>query len=210
MIEFWAFAVLFAAGLAALARHSGIGAYVAARLPRRQPSRFEGLWSRLDGRVLALAWIAIFAAAWLAPFAVGISLWGSVGEHPIRDAVLLGVQSVASLLLVPLTAGLYVYKRAIPQIARDEADEREQLVQGGIYRRTHLLIMAGSAVVGTLVAVMPDGVRYMWNVAYFHGVGLVDLLLPAWVLVFMLPSVIYSWMYPSRDDDDLDVGALAG
>lgn len=201
MVEFWAFAVLFTAGLAALARHSGLAYRIDVGLRRRRRDRFERLWSRWDGRLLALVWLGVFSTAWLAPFAVDITLWGSVGEHPTRDAVLLGVQAIASVLLVPLTAGLYVFGHAIPQIGSNEADERERLVQGRVYRRTHLLIMAGSAILGTLLAAAPDAVRYLLIVAHTHDVGWVAVLLPVWVLLFMLPSLVYAWMDPRRDDD---------
>jgi uncharacterized membrane protein len=200
VLEFWIFAVLFAAGVAALVRSSGLGS-LGRWLKVAEASRFERFWSRFDGRLVAGVWLAMFIAAWLAPFAAGINLWGSPGDHPIRGAILLGIQSIAAVLLVPLTAGLYLYRRAIPQIARDEADERERLVQGSVYRRTHLLMMVGLAVVGTVLATVPDAGRDLLWTLYYQNLSWIDVLLPAWVLLFMLPSVIYAWMEPRRDDD---------
>jgi hypothetical protein len=36
----------------------------------------------------------------------------------------------------------------------------------------------------------------------FHSrhTNLIDVLLPAFLLLFMLPSVAYAWMYPHRED----------
>ena len=205
-MEIWAFAVLFAAGLAAVLRHSNLGLRVRPRLRGFEPGRFERFWSRRDGRLLAFAWLALFAAAWLAPFAVGFGDADSRSApfafdlHPIRYPVLLAIQSVAAVLLVPLTAALYLYKRAIPQISVDEVDERERAVQGGVYRRTHTITIIGLAIVGTLLALDPDLGAYLRAETFGHGLGWVDLLLPVWVLLFMLPSVTYAWMYPRRDE----------
>lgn len=202
-MEIWTFAVLFAAGLTAVVRHSNLVARARPRPRGFEPGRFERFWSRRDGRLLSSAWLALFAAAWLAPFAVGVGdayVRGSAQLHPIRYALLLGVQSLAALLLVPLTAGVYLYKRALPQIALDEADERERSVQGDVYRRTHTIIIIGLAIVGTPVVLDPDAGNYLRAEALSHGFGWVDVLLPIWVLLFMLPSVAYAWMDPGRDD----------
>jgi hypothetical protein len=205
-VEIWAFAVLFAAGLTAIVRHSNFVARTRPRLRGFEPGRFERFWSRRDGRLLAIAWLALFVAAWLAPFAIGFGDADSRSAqfanelHPIRYPLLLAVQSVAAVLLVPLTAGLYLYKRAIPQIALDEADERERLVQGDVYRRTHTIIIVGLAIGGMLLVLDPDAGAYLRAETYSQGLGWVDLLLPIWVPLFMLPSIAYAWMYPRRDE----------
>ncbi len=201
-MEIWAFAVLFAAGAAALVRRTGLADRAGLPFRRGEPGRLERFWSRRNGRVLAVAWSALFAAAWLAPFAAGLGDNDFLARvHPIRFAVLLGVQAVAAVLLVPMTAGLYLYKRAVPQIARDEADERERLVQGDVYWRTHMVIIVGLAVGGAMLVLFPGVGHYVVSAAGgFGGVLQADRLLPAWVLLFMLPSVIYAWTFPRRDD----------
>jgi len=206
-VDLWVFGVLFAFGLTAMARHSGLIGGAEPRLRSSEPGRFERFWSRRDGRLLAVAWLALFAVAWLAPLALGIGF--DVRDlqrqrleelYPHRFIALIAVQSAAALLLVPLTAGLYLYRRAIPQIARDEADERERVIQGDVYRRTHAIIIVSLAIVGILLAFIPDVGRAVLLLTDSYGTRWIGLLLPAWVLLFMLPSVVYAWLYPRRED----------
>ena len=98
-----------------------------------------------------------------------------------------GLQSLAALHLMPLTAGVYLSKRALPQIASDEADERERSVQGDVCRRTHAIII-GLAIGGTLVVLDPDAGNRLRAEALGHGFGWVDVLLPVWVLLFLRQS----------------------
>jgi hypothetical protein len=204
-MSIWVFGVLFAFGLTAMARHSGLVGRTGDRLRGSEAGRFERFWSRRDGRLLAIVWLVLFATAWLAPVALGIGLddrhlRAAQERFPNRYIALLAVQAVAALLLVPLTAGMYLYRRAIPQIARDEADERERTIQGDVYRRTHAIIIVALAIGGALLALIPDAGRDILAFTDGYGTRWIGLLLPAWVLLFMLPSVAYAWMYPRRDD----------
>lgn len=204
-VDIWVFAVLFAFGLTALVRHNGILGGAGSGLRGSRAGRFERFWSRRDGRLVAIAWLALFAVAWLAPLAVGIgddtsNPLRAQQTHPNRYVILLAAQSVAAVLLVPITAGLYLYRRAIPQIARSEADERERVIQGDVYRRTYTIIIAAMALWGTLLALSPDVGRSVLAMADSYGNRWVGLALPAWVLLFMLPSLAYAWMFPRGDD----------
>ena len=199
------FGVLFAFGLTAMARHSGLLGGPGDPLRGSEPGRFERFWSRQNGRVLAIGWLALFAVAWMAPMGIVLGLPGSTMEklqvhYPNRYVAILVVQSAAALLLVPLTACLYLYRHAIPQIARDEADERERVIQGDVYRRTHTIIIVAVAIGGAALALVPDAGRYILATSNSWDTRWIGLLLPAWVLVFMLPSIVYAWMYPHRDD----------
>ena len=204
-MSLWVFGVLFAFGLAAMARHSRLIGGAADRLRGAEAGRFERFWSRQNGRVLAIGWLALFAGAWLAPLGLVIGLdirsVQSVQElYPHRYVAVLVGQSVAALLLVPLTAGLYLYRRAIPQIARDEADERERMIQGDVYRRTHAIIIVAVAIGGAALALSPEVGRAILLLTDAYASRWISLLLPGWVLLFMLPSIAYAWMCPRRDD----------
>jgi hypothetical protein len=203
-VDLWVFGVLFAFGLTAMASHSGLIGGAEPRLRGSEAGRFERFWSRRDGRLLAVVWPALFAVAWLAPLAlsIGVDLRDvqRLQElYPHRFVALIAVQSAAALLLVPLTAGLYLYRRAIQHIARDEADERERVIQGDVYRRTHAIIIVSLAMVGILLALIPDAGRAVLLLTDSYGTRWIGLLLPTWALLFMLPSVADAWMFPHRD-----------
>jgi hypothetical protein len=194
-VQIWILTVLGVAALAAFVRNSGlVRRIIPGRGTASEPGRFERFWSRADGRLLAVAWLVLFALA------VGDAgmIWS--GEwQPVQDAFLLA-QPIAGALLVPLTVGVYLYKRAIPQVARDEADERERSIQGDVYRRAHSLVIGGLAIgVGLLEFNPAIGIGLVRH-AEFRNVNLIDVLLPAFLLLFMLPSVSYAWMYPHRED----------
>ena len=99
-----------------------------------------------------------------------------------------------------MTVGVYLYKRAVPQVARDEADERERSVQGDVYRRTHTLVIAGIAIAVALLEFNPAIGTALVGTFRSRHTNLIDVLLPAFLLLFMLPSVAYAWMYPHRED----------
>jgi hypothetical protein len=194
-VEVWFLTAICVVGLAAFLRNSAlIRRFLPARDPAAEPGRFEWFWSRVDGRLLALGWLVLFALA------IGDAgmIWSETWK-PVFDAFLV-LQQVAAAALVPVTAGLYVYKRAIPQIARDEADERERAIQGGVYRRAHGIAIGGLAIgVGLLIFNPSIGIGVVRH-AESRGVELIDVLLPTFLLLFMLPSVAYAWMNPHRDD----------
>jgi hypothetical protein len=119
------------------------------------------------------------------------------------DAFLV-LQQIAAVALVPVTAGLYVYKRAIPQIAHDDADERERSIQGDVYRRAHSIVIGSLAIGVGLLTFNPTIGSGLMIRAESRGVELIDVLLPALLLMFMLPSVAYAWMYPHREDGTPD------
>ncbi len=194
-MEIWFLTVLGVAALAAFVRNSGlVRRIIPGRGTASEPGRFERFWSRADGRLLAVAWLALFALA------VGDAgmIWS--GEwQPVQDAFLLA-QPIAGALLVPLTVGVYLYKRAIPQVARDEADERERSIQGDVYRRAHALLIASVAIGVALLEFNPAIGIGLVRHAEFRSVNLIDVLLPAFLLLYMLPSVAHAWMYPHRED----------
>ena len=194
-MEIWFLTVLGVAALAAFVRNSGL---VRRIIPgpgtASEPGRFERFWSRADGRLLAVAWLALFALA-VGDFGL---VWSDTW-HPVKHFFDLA-QPIAGALLVPLTVGVYLYKRAIPQVARDEADERERSIQGDVYRRVHTLVIAGLAIGIALLEFNPAIGTMLVGHAEFLQVSLIDVLLPAFLLLFMLPSVAYAWMYPHRED----------
>jgi hypothetical protein len=198
-VQIWFLTALAVAGMVAFARNSSlVRRFVPGRDTASEPGPFERFWSRRNGRLLAVTWLVLFALA------IGDAgmLWSGQWQ-PVADAFLLA-QPIAAALLVPLTAGLYLYKRAIPQIAGDEADERERSVQGDVYRRAHAIAMGGLAIgVGLLVFNPAIGTGLVAH-AGSRSVELIDVLLPAFLLLFMLPSIAYAWMYPHREDGTPD------
>jgi len=194
-VEIWFLTVLGVATLAAFVRNSGlVRRIIPGRGTASEPGRFERFWSRADGRLLAVAWLALFALA-VGDFGL---VWSDTW-HPVKHFFDLA-QPIAGALLVPLTVGVYLYKRAIPQVARDEADERERSIQGDVYRRVHTLVIAGLAIGIALLEFNPAIGTMLVGHAEFRNVNLIDVLLPAFLLLFMLPSVAYAWMYPHRED----------
>ena len=193
-MEVWFLTVLGVAALAAFVRNSALVRRLFPRSASSDPGAFERFWSRVDGRLLAVGWLALFALA------VGdFGLVWSDPWHPVKHFFDLA-QPVAAALLVPLTVGLYLYKRAIPQVARDEADERERSVQGDVYRRAHTLVIAGIAIMVALLEFNPAIGMGIVGAFRSRHTNLIDVLLPAFLLLFMLPSVAYAWMYPHRED----------
>jgi hypothetical protein len=116
------------------------------------------------------------------------------------------LQPVAGVLLVPMTAALYLYKRSVPQVARGESDEREREVQGAVYRRVHALLVGSLLLAAGLLVFNPligDMIAHRLNYA---GVTPLDVGIPAFLVLYMLPSVAYAWMLPHREDEAPDSG----
>jgi hypothetical protein len=114
------------------------------------------------------------------------------------------LQPVAGVLLVPMTAGLYLYKRSVPQVARDESDEREREIQGTVYRRVHVLLL-GSLVVAAGLLVFNPAIGSMVAMRAAAAEPL-DVLIPTFLVMYMLPSVAYAWMLPHREEETPDAG----
>ena len=193
----WLLTAVAVAGLIAFVRQSPLARWF---LPRRDatsaPGRFERFWSRRDGRAIALGWVALFVLT----IGDGGLVWSEQWEPvKVHFAVL---QPIAGLLLVPMTAALYLYKRAVPQIARDESDEREREIQGAVYRRAHAIVLASLAVLAGLLMFNPAiGDMVATRLA---SAAAIDVVLPAFLVLFMLPSLTYAWMLPLREDDTTD------
>lgn len=177
--------------------HAGLTLLRVMSPPRKAdppPGALERFWSRVDGRLLAAGWLALFA---LAVGDLGL-VWSDMWR-PVKD-FFDSAQPVAAALLVPLTVGVYLYNCAVPQVARDEADERERSVQGDVYRRTHTLVITVMAIAIALLEFNPAFGTLLVDTFNRHYTQVIDLLLPAFLLLFMLPSVAYAWMYPHRED----------
>jgi hypothetical protein len=195
----WCLTAVAAASLLAFLRHSPVARrYLRARDPRSDPSRFERFWSRRDGRLLAAAWVALVA---LTIGDLGL-VWSDQWE-PVRVFFTI-LQPVAGLLLVPMTAALYLYKRSVPQVARDESDEREREIQGSVYRRVHALLL-GSLVVAAGLLVYNPAIGDMIARRAAAAEPL-DVLIPTFLVLYMLPSVAYAWMLPRHEDESPDGG----
>jgi hypothetical protein len=206
-VNVWFMTATAIAGLIAFLRWSPP---VRRLLPRRDRTgwqgRFEGLWSQLDGRLLAGVWILLFTLS----LGDGGLIWTD-SWRPVKDLFTL-LQPLAGVLLVPVTAGLYVYKRAVPQVSADESDERERQIQGAVYRRAHAIVLVLLAVFAGLLAFNPHISVYIAKSAEARGVQLLDVVLPMFLLLFMLPSVAYAWLEPHREPDGSDarVDGLVG
>jgi hypothetical protein len=196
----WFLTAVAAAALLAFLRHSPLARpFVSARDTASAPSRFERFWSRRDGRVLAAAWLLLVALT----IGDGGLIWSESWE-PVRVFFTI-LQPVAGVLLVPMTAALYVYKRSVPQVARDESDEREREIQGGVYRRVHALLLGAMLIAAGLLVFNPEiagmvGVR-------LRAVEPLDVIVPAFLVLYMLPSVAYAWMLPHREDETVGGGS---
>jgi hypothetical protein len=197
----WFLTAVAAAGLLTFLRQSPVARrFLRARDTGSTPSRFERFWSRRDGRAIAVVWILLVVLA----IGDGGLVWSDTWA-PVR--VLFAIlQPVAGLLLVPMTAGLYVYKRSVPQIARDESDERERDIQGGVYRRVHVLLVGSLLIAAGLLYFNPAISRMIANTLSYRAVQPLDVIIPAFLVLYMLPSVAYAWMLPHREDETLDEG----
>jgi hypothetical protein len=195
----WFLTAVAAASLLAFLRHSPVARrFLRPRDPGSDPSRFERFWSRRDGRLLAAAWVALVA---LTIGDLGL-VWSDQWE-PVRVFFTL-LQPVAGVVLVPMTAALYLYKRSVPQVARDESDEREREIQGSVYRRVHALLL-GSLVVAAGLLVFNPAIGDMVSMRA-AAAGPLDVVIPTFLVLYMLPSVAYAWMLPHRDDEAPDGG----
>jgi hypothetical protein len=195
----WFLTAVAAAALLALLRNSRLARpFVQARDAATAPSRFERFWSRRDGRVLGVGWIVLLALT----IGDGGLVWTETWE-PVRVFFAI-LQPVAGALLVPMTAGLYLYKRSIPQVARSESDEREREIQGGVYRRVHALLLGAMLLVAGLLVFNP-AIADMVG-ARAQGIEPLDVIIPAFLVLYMLPSVAYAWMLPHREDEVADAG----
>ena len=197
----WFLTAVSVAGLLAFLRHSPIARrFLPARDAAGAPSMFERFWSRRDGRALAGGWIVLVALT----VGDGGLVWSETWE-PVREffAVL---QPIAGVLLVPMTAALHLYKRSVPQVARDESDERERDIQGSVYRRVHVLLV-GSLLLSAALLVFNPAVGDMIAVTLqSRSVKPLDVIVPAFLVVYMLPSAAYAWMLPHREDETPDGG----
>jgi hypothetical protein len=146
--------------------------------------------------VLAVGWIVLVALT----IGDGGVVWTESWE-PVRVFFAI-LQPVAGALLVPMTAALYLYKRSIPQVARDESDEREREIQGCVYRRVHALVLGAMLLVAGLVVFNPALAGMVG--ARVQGIEPLDVIVPAFLVLYMLPSVAYAWMLPHRDDEVAD------
>lgn len=195
----WFLTAVAVAGLLALLRHSPVARrFLPVRDAASAPSRFERFWSRRDGRALAVAWIVLVALT----IGDGGLVWTDQWE-PVRVFFTI-LQPVAGVLLVPMTAALYLYKRSVPQVARDESDERERGIQGSVYRRAHTLLV-GALVLTAGLLVFNPAIGGM-IVVRLSAVEPLDVVIPAFLVLYMLPSVAYAWMLPHREDETPDGG----
>lgn len=190
----WLLTAVAAAGLFAFLRHSPVARrFLRPHDAASTPTSFERFWSRRDGRVLASAWIALVALT----IGDGGLIWSQSWE-PVMVFFRI-MEPVAGILLVPMTAALYLYKRSVPQIARDESDEREREIQGAVYRRVHTLLVCSLLVAAALLVFNPAigdiiAVRLPLATA-------LDLIIPVFLVLYMLPSVVYAWLLPHREDE---------
>jgi len=192
----WLLTAVAVAGLLAFVRHSPVARrFLPARDTASAPSRFERFWSRRDGRAIALAWVVLLALT----IGDGGLVWSDQWE-PVR--VLFAVlQPVAGVLLVPMTAALYVYKRSVPQVARDDSDEREREIQGGVYRRVHAVLVGSLVLAAGLLVFNPAIGGMVATTLATRDVEAIDVVIPAFLVLYMLPSVVYAWMLPHREDE---------
>ena len=198
----WFLTAVAAAGLFAFIRHSPVARrFLPARDPASAPSRFERFWSQRDGRALAVAWIVLVALT----VGDGGLVWSETWQ-PVRVFFTV-LQPVAGFLLVPMTAALYLYKRSVPQVARDESDEREREIQGSVYRRVHALLI-GSLLIAAGLLVFNPAIGGMIAVR-LNAVEPLDVAVPAFLVLYMLPSVAYAWMLPRREDEVPGGGPVA-
>lgn len=196
-MEIWFLTALGVCALIAFLRNSTVlHRLPLGRIASRVPSSFELFWSRRDGRVLAVAWLVLFALA----VGDGGMIWSGQWQ-PVADAFLLA-QPVAAAFLVAITAGIYVYKRSIAQVSQEDTDERERAIQGEVYRRAHRIVIGGLVIAVGLLAFNPAIGTGLFLHAESRNVQAIDVLLPAFLFLFMLPSVAYAWMYPHREGDD--------
>jgi hypothetical protein len=199
LANIWLLTAVAAAALLAFLRQSPVARrFLRARDAGSDPSGFERFWSRRDGRALALGWIVLVA---LTIGADGL-VWNDSWE-PVRVFFAI-LQPVAGILLVPMTAALYLFKRSVPQIARDESDEREREIQGSVYRRVHALLLASLVVAAGLLVYNPAiGDMIARRAAAAEPL---DVLIPTFLVLYMLPSVAYAWMLPRHEDESPDGG----
>jgi hypothetical protein len=192
----WFLTAVAVAGLLAFLRHQPLARrFLPSRDATAGPGRFERFWSRRDGRAIAIVWIALV----MLTIGDGGLIWSDQWK-PVKDAFAV-LQPVSGVLLVPMTAALYLYKRAVPQIARDESDERERDVQGAVYRRAHSILIGALAVLAGLLLFNPAIGEAIAGSLESRGVVAIDVALPAFLMLFMLPSVAYAWMQPHREDE---------
>jgi hypothetical protein len=193
----WFLTAVAAAALVAFIRQSPVARrFLRPRDAGSAPTRFERFWSRRDGRLLAVGWIVLVALT-IGDFGL---IWSEQWEPVLVFFTLL--QPVAGLLLVPTTAALYLYKQSVPQVARDESDEREREIQGSVYRRVHGLLL-GFLVVAAGLLVYNPAIGSMIATRAGGADGL-DIVIPTFLVLFMLPSVAYAWMFPHREDETPD------
>ena len=107
----WLLTAVAAAALIAFLRQSSLARrFLKPRDAASDPSGFERFWSRRDGRALAAGWVVLVA---LTVGADGL-IWNDSWE-PVRVFFAI-LQPVAGILLVPMTAALYLFKRTTLEI----------------------------------------------------------------------------------------------
>jgi hypothetical protein len=196
----WFLTAVAAAALLAFLRQSPLARrFLRERDPGSAPGRFEQFWSRRDGRLLAVTWIVLVALT-----IGGDGLIWSDQWQPVRVFFVL-LQPLAGLLLIPMTAALYVYKRSVPQVARDESDERERDIQGGVYRRVHAILLGTLVAAAGLLVFNPS----LGSMVLIRAADPLDVIIPTFLVLYMLPSVAYAWMLPHPEDEPVDAGLPA-
>jgi hypothetical protein len=193
----WCLTAVAAISLLAFFRHSPVARrFLRARDPESVPSRFERFWSRRDGRLIAAVWVVLVALTIGGDGLIWTDSW-----EPVRVFFVI-LQPAAGIALVPMTAALYLFKRSVPQIARDESDEREREIQGSVYRRVHAFLL-GSLVIAASLLVFNPAIATMIAIRVSAASPL-DVLIPAFLVLYMLPSLAYAWMLPQREEEPLD------
>ncbi|HEX7492468.1 MAG TPA: hypothetical protein VF337_12275 [Candidatus Limnocylindrales bacterium] len=204
VLNIWFLTAAAVAALLVFLRHSPVvRRFLPARDAAAAQGRFEQFWSRRDGRALAVIWIVLVALTIGDGGLVFSEQWA-----PVREFFAI-LQPVAGVLLVPMTAALYLYKRSVPHVASEEADEREREIQGGVYRRVHSILLGSLLLAAGLLVFNPAIGSMVAGRLSARGVEPLDVAVPAFLLLFMLPSVVYAWYLPHREDDAQD-GRLSG
>ena len=90
--------------------------------------------------------------------------------------------------------------------SRTNSDEREREIQGGVYRRVHALLVGSLVVAAGLLVFNPAIGGMIAHTLSYRGVEPLNVVIPAFLVLYMLPSVAYAWMLPHREDDTPDVG----
>jgi len=98
-----------------------------------------------------------------------------------------------------------LYVQAIcPARPSEETDEREQEIQGVVYRRVHSLLVGLLVLAIGLLVFNPAIGSMVAGGLSARNVESLDVAVPTFLVLYMLPSVVYAWSQPHREDDELD------